>query len=31
VFFMFRVKCDVVARFVGLPLDTPVMAFRDSL
>ncbi|HDP94293.1 MAG TPA: DUF89 family protein [Candidatus Aminicenantes bacterium] len=31
VVFMFRVKCDVVARFVGLPLDTPIMAFRDSL
>lgn len=31
VFFMFRVKCEVVARFVGLRLDTPVMAFRESL
>jgi len=31
VFFMFRVKCEVVARFVNLALDTPVMAFRESL
>lgn len=31
IFFMFRVKCDMVAAFTGLPLDTPVMAFRDSL
>lgn len=31
IFFMFRVKCPMVARFSGFALAAPIMAFRDSL